>query len=111
METHAFGFRLRANASEGQKRFPIAARNNNITPIHAALSAAKTKSRLLIRVSVIGASGAEKQIQFWMVSSQRVPTIPIAQLMKECRIENIDILKVDIEGAEYDLFQHSAGLD
>jgi hypothetical protein len=23
METHAFGFRLRANAPEGQKRFPI----------------------------------------------------------------------------------------
>jgi hypothetical protein len=23
METHAFGFRLRANAQEGQKRFPI----------------------------------------------------------------------------------------
>jgi hypothetical protein len=23
LETHAFGFRLRANAPEGQKRFPI----------------------------------------------------------------------------------------
>ena len=26
METHAFGFRLRANAPEGQKRFPISCR-------------------------------------------------------------------------------------
>ena len=26
METHAFGFRLRANAPEGQKRFPISPR-------------------------------------------------------------------------------------
>ena len=26
METHAFGFRLRANAPEGQKRFPISRR-------------------------------------------------------------------------------------
>ncbi len=26
METHAFGFRLRANAPEGQKRFPISSR-------------------------------------------------------------------------------------
>ena len=28
METHAFGFRLRANAPEGQKRFPISNRHS-----------------------------------------------------------------------------------
>ena len=30
METHAFGFRLRANAPEGQKRFPISPPNQEI---------------------------------------------------------------------------------
>ena len=29
METHAFGFRLRANAPEGQKRFPISRMKKN----------------------------------------------------------------------------------
>jgi hypothetical protein len=28
VETHAFGFRLRANAQEGQKRFPIGISSN-----------------------------------------------------------------------------------
>jgi uncharacterized membrane protein YphA (DoxX/SURF4 family) len=30
METHAFGFRLRANAPEGQKRFPISRLTNEV---------------------------------------------------------------------------------
>jgi hypothetical protein len=32
METHAFGFRLRANAPEGQKRFPINAQPSRSAP-------------------------------------------------------------------------------
>ena len=32
METHAFGFRLRANAPEGQKRFPISIIRNHLDP-------------------------------------------------------------------------------
>jgi hypothetical protein len=42
METHAFGFRLRANAPEGQKRFPIS--GQAITDAVADLMVARDRS-------------------------------------------------------------------
>jgi FkbM family methyltransferase len=40
-----------------------------------------------------------------------VGTVSLDRVMAEAGIEHIDILKFDIEGAEYDVFRHFAGLD
>jgi 3-oxoacyl-[acyl-carrier protein] reductase len=42
METHAFGFRLRANAPEGRKRFPISPISRKVTVNATALGMVAT---------------------------------------------------------------------
>jgi hypothetical protein len=68
METHAFGFRLPANAPEGQKRFPISFDNyveEEITVIRKLLGAA---AAALLLVS----SFAHAEIPWTLIAQDRL---------------------------------------
>ena len=70
-----------------------------ITPIHAALWREDGKVTL-------GASNAHPKGAFQVVDNgpQRVRAITMGTLMSETGIDSIDLLKVDIEGAEVEVF-------
>lgn len=79
----------------------------NVIPIHAAL--ASEPGRVVIDDPDQGAwSFRTRSAQHADPGSQRVDAVTIGQLMDEHGIERIDLLKMDIEGAEMDVMRHAS---
>jgi FkbM family methyltransferase len=97
----------RVVAVEPQSRLiPILERNltlndlSNVTVVQAAISDFKGLSTLYLPPEPAAASFT--RMARYPVPTQQVPTITVAGLFAQCGIANADVMKVDIEGAEYE---------
>ena len=104
------GCRILAIEPEGSN-FDLLSRNvsryPNVTPIHAAL--ASEPGHVVIDDPDQGAwSFRTRAAEDAEPGSQRVESVTIGQLMDGHGIERIDLLKMDIEGAEMDVMRHAS---
>lgn len=76
----------------------------NVAPVHAALWHERTTLRM--HDPGLGAWGF---MTSELGDGDEVRTVTVEQLLEEFRLDRISILKIDIEGAEKEVFAHSAG--
>lgn len=76
---------------------------SNITPIKKAVGGV-SGSALLYRASAN--KGSSSIVSAVSSDTEKVEVITVEEAMKICGVDHIDLLKVDIEGSEYDLFEH-----
>jgi FkbM family methyltransferase len=97
----------RVVAVEPQDRLiPIIERNltlndvDNVTVMRVAISDSEGLAKLYLPPEALGA-GFTRMTRY-PVATQQTETITLASLLARCGISNADVMKVDIEGAEYE---------
>jgi FkbM family methyltransferase len=103
---HLVGQTGRVVAVEPQNRLvPVIERNlelndlSNVTVIKAAISDSEGSARLYVPPEP-ACAGLSRSTRYW-VPTQQTETMTLASLFGKCGIAHADVMKVDIEGAEY----------
>jgi FkbM family methyltransferase len=81
-----------------------------ITPVHAAL----WKGNGVLNLCDTGAGNTTFQVSDagdpgWTCGAGRVPAMTLKKIMTDYDLDRIDLLKIDVEGAEKEIFEHSSG--
>ena len=87
-------------SSEISKRFKL---NKDITTFDFGLSNASKISK----INILGdASSTERTINFYSANQQNIKLVDFVEFVKSKNIDEIDLLKINIEGGEYKLLRH-----
>jgi len=104
--------RSRVIAIEAEKQnYELMLRNtapyDNILPVHAALWPVEGERAVLARPGGHWSFTLTETSDSQGTTGQTVPCTSIPQLMAQYELDSIDLLKLDIEGCERELFSHS----
>lgn len=75
---------------------------NDIVLVHAGISDKDGVETLYLTPDVNTGSSGFHQTQKYLVQTQFVPTLTLEQLLDQNNVESVDLMKMDIEGYEYE---------